>query len=184
MYFFWQDHTFSQWEYSEFTGRVPEFLRTEYPRKDQEFKFVNCEQWMMFNKAVLFNDETVANKILRTNNPAQIKKLGREVRGFDGRTWDAFKVKIVERGNLLKFLQNPNMLKELIETTGILVEASPYDKIWGIGLRATDPGANDTSKWKGQNLLGYSLTKLRDHLKAKGTTEAEIIAACVDDQFP
>ena len=94
-----------------------------------------------------------------------MKALGRAVKNFNSKEWDAVKYAIVKKGNGLKFRQNPQMLKKLKETAGTtLVEASPYDQIWGIGLSAEDPQALDETKWRGQNLLGKLLTELRDEI--------------------
>lgn len=129
--------------------------------------FSCAEQYMMFGKAMLFDDAEMAGKILEADHPRQHKALGRKVRGFDDAAWRRQRENIVHAGNHAKFTQNPALLELLLATKGTtLVEASPYDKIWGIGLAATDPRANDATKWKGQNLLGKILTKLRDELLA------------------
>lgn len=126
----------------------------------------NCaEQYMMHGKAVLFGDAESARKILAADHPRQHKALGRKVTPFDGAKWNAARIEIVRAGNHAKFTQNPDLLAQLLATAGTeLVEASPYDKIWGIGLAATDARAQDPAQWKGQNLLGKILTELRDHL--------------------
>lgn len=178
IYFFCQYHTFSQYEHSEFTGKIPEFIVTDFP--DKEYKFTCCEQWMMFNKAVLFGDTATANMILKIGNPARIRRMGRTVKNFNQKKWDEFKVRIVERGTYLKFLQNPDMLEHLINTPGIIAEAAPWDNVWGIGMSAWNSDSGDMSKWKGENLLGFTLTKVRDRLKLRGDTVDEIIAAYSD----
>jgi len=131
--------------------------------EENGIKFNCAEQYMMYQKAMTFGDIAVAAKILKATEQAEIKALGREVRGFNPRTWDSVKRDIVVRGNVLKFSQNPE-LEEFLLSTGdkILVEASMYDKIWGIGLRAHEC---DVSKWRGSNLLGFSLMEARDIIR-------------------
>ena len=98
--------------------------------------------------------------------PKQIKALGRKVRRFDQKVWDKFKYAIVLNGNWCKFSQNRD-LREFLLSTGesVLVEASPYDNIWGIRLAANSPEAQDPMKWRGQNLLGFALMEIRDELR-------------------
>ncbi len=124
----------------------------------------NCaEQYMMAEKARLFDDTEVMEKILAATDQKTIKDLGRQVRGFDENKWNKEKVKIVVSGNIAKFSQNWKLKKYLIWTGNrILVEASPYDKVWGIGLKDSDERATNVSQWKGENLLGFSLMIVRD----------------------
>ena len=96
--------------------------------------------------------------ILQKNSPGEIKKLGRQVKNFNGEIWDKNKMNIVIKENILKFSQNVELKNFLISTGDkILVEAAPHDKIWGIGMDANDPDVKNPFKWKGQNLLGFSL---------------------------
>lgn len=124
----------------------------------------NCaEQFMMAEKARLFGDTEVLEKILAATDQKTIKDLGRKVRGFDEDKWNKEKVNIVISGNIAKFSQNWKLKKYLIWTGDkILAEASPYDTIWGIGLKATDERATDITQWRGENLLGFSLMIVRD----------------------
>ncbi|WP_113675601.1 NADAR family protein [Vallitalea guaymasensis] len=123
------------------------------------------EQYMMAEKARLFNDHKILDKILNNQNPKQVKELGRQVRGFDNTKWEKYSPSIILNGNLAKFLQDENLKQFLMETKDkILVEASPYDKIWGIGLSADHDNANNPVLWKGQNLLGFALMEVRDEL--------------------
>ena len=126
----------------------------------------NCaEQFMMHGKAVLFGDADVAAEIMAADHPRTHKALGRKVKNFDGAVWERERMRIVKDGNRAKFTQNDELLAKLLATNGTtLVEASPYDKIWGIGLGEEDPRAQDPKQWKGQNLLGKILTELRDSL--------------------
>ena len=119
-----------------------------------------CEQFMMYNKAMLFGDTTIANKILQETTPKVIKTLGRKVRNFDENIWNEHKEEIVFKGNYLKFTQNEELKERLISTENkMLVEASPYDKIWGIGINVKQ--AIEGKEWKGLNLLGNILMNVR-----------------------
>ncbi len=154
--FFWRpDSVFSQW----------------YPRDfvvDGQ-TFGCAEQFMMHGKARLFHDDEIAAEILAVPDPRTHKALGRKVRGFDDRTWKGARERIVHAGNHAKFTQHPDLKAALLATVGTeLVEASPMDTIWGIGLASSNPRATDRSKWRGLNLLGRILTRLRDELIAAG----------------
>jgi ribA/ribD-fused uncharacterized protein len=126
----------------------------------------NCaEQFMMAQKARIFNDTETLIKIMAAKHPKEQKRLGRSVKNFDEATWNAIAEFIVFEGNMLKFSQNPELRTILIETEGTtLVEASPYDKIWGIGLSKDNPDIHDRTKWKGENKLGKVLTAVRIRL--------------------
>jgi ribA/ribD-fused uncharacterized protein len=129
--------------------------------------FVCAEQYMMYGKAALFGDAEIGAEILAAAAPRQHKALGRKVRNFNDAIWKAHREPIVADGSRAKFTQNPELRHALLETAGTeLVEASPFDRIWGIGLAATDPRAENPSQWRGQNLLGKILTRLRDELLA------------------
>lgn len=123
--------------------------------------FCCMEQYMMYKKAILFNDYEIANKIMNSRNPEYIKHLGREVDGFDKEIWDKHKIEIVSKGNYMKFSQNKDLKDKLLNTKGLIAEASPYDKIWGIGLRENNPNSRNMHMWRGENLLGIILTYLR-----------------------
>lgn len=126
---------------------------------------------MMHGKALLFGDTAVAAKILATRDPQQHKALGRKVTPFDDVIWRGSRERIVMTGNRAKFTQNPDLLQALLATRKTtLVEASPFDRIWGIGLGADNPKAQRRATWRGQNLLGEILTKLRDELAAAHAT--------------
>ncbi len=133
----------------------------------------NCaEQYMMAEKARLFNDAETLEKIMKQEEPDKIKELGREIKGFDPEVWNEHKFNIVVKGNLAKFGQNPNLLRFLLSTgTAVLAEASPYDRIWGIGMKEGDKGIEDAEKWYGINLLGFALMVVRDQLQEMKKTE-------------
>lgn len=126
----------------------------------------NCaEQFMMAEKARVFNDLETRNKIMLSSSPKEIKTLGREVRNFNADIWSSASKDVVVKGNLHKFEQNAEML-EFLKTTGnkIIVEASPCDTIWGIGMSERDDGVLNPHNWKGSNLLGFALMEVRDKL--------------------
>ena len=134
----------------------------------------NCtEQWMMAQKARLFEDEDTLELILESESPKRQKELGRLVEGFDVDVWEEDESNgrprcwnIVWEGNVAKFSQNRWMLDELLATgSTTLVEASPFDRIWGIGLRDDDPRAQRREGWLGRNWLGEVLTDVRAHLR-------------------
>lgn len=131
-----------------------------------EVSYSSMEQYMMYQKALCFNDSSIAEKILATNNVAQIKALGRQVSNYNDHHWNGVRQIIVYNGLLAKFSQNDE-LKKLLLSTGdaILAECAVKDTIWGIGLSMTDLDRLDRSKWRGKNLLGYSLMLVRDSFK-------------------
>ncbi|XP_071149767.1 enolase-phosphatase E1-like [Mytilus edulis] len=162
--FFWKSHSpFSQWHLCDFTI--------------DGITFNSAEQYMMHSKAMLFEDEDIAYDVLRESDPREQKRFGRLVRNFNLQLWEANCSAIVERGNKAKFSQDENLKRILLDTyPKTLVEASPYDVIWGIGLEEDDPMAWDCKTWRGQNLLGKALTKVRDELKEekkKGENRSE-----------
>lgn len=131
----------------------------------EQQSFTHAEQYMMYAKALLFGDSATAEQILAAKSPREQKQLGRQVAGFDEKVWALFREGIVYTANYAKFSQNPELLKLLLHTRGTtLVEASPRDKIWGIGLSQDDPRASDRSQWRGLNLLGQTLTRVREAL--------------------
>ncbi|GIH94162.1 hypothetical protein Psi01_47920 [Planobispora siamensis] len=125
-----------------------------------------AEHFMMAGKARLFGDEETAAQIVAAGHPKEAKDLGRRVRGFDDEIWRAARFDLVVRGNLAKFGQNPE-LGEFLLGTGerVLVEASPLDRIWGIGLAADDERAGRPELWRGLNLLGFALMEVRRALR-------------------
>ena len=127
----------------------------------------STEHWMMAEKARLFGNSNALAQILAVPAPAEAKKLGREIRGFDPEVWEAHKCEIVKTGNLHKFNQHPKLRKFLLDTNArILVEASPVDTIWGIGLAADAADAENPARWQGPNLLGFTLMEVRDQLRS------------------
>jgi ribA/ribD-fused uncharacterized protein len=152
-FFYRTESPFSQWHPADF-----EIGGVQY----------NCaEQYMMYRKAVLFGDQETAGKILTALTPREQKELGRRVRGFDKNQWEAQCRQFVYEANYAKFTQNPLLLETLLATKGTtLVEASPTDRIWGVGLEENDPRIKNRATWRGTNWLGEILTKLREDLLA------------------
>jgi ribA/ribD-fused uncharacterized protein len=129
-------------------------------------EYKSAEHWMMAKKALLFGDTENFQKILQTASPAEVKKLGREVQNYNEETWAKNRYQIVKEGNFHKFGQNEKLLEFLLNTNErILVEASPVDPIWGIGLASDSNDAENPEKWRGLNLLGFALMEARDELK-------------------
>lgn len=149
--FFWNG-VFSQWYPSRFSI--------------EGIEYGCCEQYMMAQKALLFDDLESHKMIMCSQSPDVQKELGRRVKGFDKEKWEAVCRQIVFDANMAKFSQNPEMREELMYTDNLeIVEASPYDKIWGIGLHETDPKALDKSQWEGTNWLGEAIMSVREKLR-------------------
>ncbi len=129
----------------------------------EPFTFNCCEQWMMANKATTFDDWETFLKIMDEKSPAKQKDLGRQIKNFDPRGWDGIKLHIVSQGNLFKFNQNAELTKfiEQFNPFTIFAEAAPWDLVWGIGLGPDNSDALDINKWKGENLLGRALMRVR-----------------------
>lgn len=127
--------------------------------------FSSMEQYMMYSKAVCFEDLATAGKILKTDDVAEIKALGRLVVNYNDNYWNGVRQIVVYEGLLAKFSQNADLLSKLKATnTATLAECAVNDHIWGIGLSMKDPNRFCINKWNGQNLLGYSLMLVRKHL--------------------
>jgi ribA/ribD-fused uncharacterized protein len=146
------DSCFSQWWESAFTVEGQ--------------RYASAEHFMMAEKARLFGDPETRAKVLATDDPSYAKKLGRQVRGFDENVWTEARFLLVTRGNLAKFEADEALQRYLLSTRDeVLVEASPTDRIWGIGLARADAGAEDPQAWRGLNLLGFALMRTRAILR-------------------
>lgn len=129
-------------------------------------QYSSMEQYMMYQKALLFNDMEIAGKILNTTNVGKIKALGRTVKNYEDIIWNGTRQIIVYKGLFEKFQQNIELKEKLLETQdNILVECAVQDRIWGIGLSMKDERRFELEKWQGQNLLGFSLMMVRTMLK-------------------
>lgn len=128
--------------------------------------YTSAEQTMMAAKAKLFGDVGSYYDIINTDNPEEQKAIGKTIIGYDDAKWAAVRYRVVADAIYSKFSQNKEFSTILLETGNKkIVEASPYDKIWGIGMHASDPDILDESKWKGENLLGKALMEVRDRLR-------------------
>lgn len=130
-------------------------------------RYPTAEHFMMAGKARLFRDAEACTRILRARTPAEAKAIGREVQDYEDDAWEKARASVVVRGNVAKFGQH-TPLREFLRRTGkrVLVEASPRDTVWGIGLAASNPDARDPAKWRGRNLLGFALMEARAALEA------------------
>jgi ribA/ribD-fused uncharacterized protein len=146
-----------------------------HPFKDKAgYTYSHPEQYMMAKKADVFGDRETFKKIMATNSPREQKDLGRQVKGYDDTAWGLVRLRVVFEGSVLKFVQHDSLRKKLLATDDlIMVEASPFDRIWGIGLAADDPRALNQEEWPGQNLLGKALDATRHYLR----TGEELIPA-------
>ena len=129
-------------------------------------RFSSMEQYMMYQKAVCFKDEEIAEKILATTDVAVIKALGRKVKGYNDGYWNGVRQLLVYEGLKEKFAQNEDLKRQLLDTEdSILAECAVNDRIWGIGLSMKDSNRLEPEKWRGQNLLGYALMMVRERIK-------------------
>ena len=129
--------------------------------------FSSLEQFMMYSKAVCFHDTKNAARIMDTHDVSEIKRLGRLVSGYNDTIWNGVRQIVVWEGLMAKFSQNEDLKEKLLATgDAVLAECAVNDRIWGIGLSMNDPDRHDISKWKGQNLLGFTLMIVRDKVKA------------------
>lgn len=144
----------------------------ELPFVVESVSYKTAEHWMMANKALLFGDQNIYKKIIKAKSPGEAKELGRQVLGFDEQIWVENRYKIVVIGNIHKFNQHTQFANYLINTNDrILVEASPLDKIWGIGLSKDAEQIDNPYFWNGQNLLGFALMEVRAFLMKFGQFE-------------
>ena len=141
-------------------------------------KFTSSEQYIMYRKAALFKDKDIEQQILSTDKPAQIKKLGRKVKNFDPAVWDKRKEEIAYLAVYYKFSQNPEIAAVLLsDSKRLIAEAAPRDCIWGIGLSKTDALKN--IKWRGKNLLGKTLVKVKSVLLEPPTIADSTLSSIV-----
>lgn len=130
-----------------------------------DIEYSSMEQFMMYKKAICFNDMTMAGQILGTSDVSRIKDFGRMVSGYNDNYWSGIRQIVVYEGLMAKFSQNPDLRKKLLDTgSAVLAECAVKDRIWGIGLSMQDPRRMDCVQWQGQNLLGYTLMMVRSSL--------------------
>ena len=153
-------HYLSNWCPSPFVSEE------ELELEDEPHVYENNEQYMMAEKARLFNDSFALEQIMSSNDPSVQKSWGRKVEGFDKDKWEEIARKVVFKANYAKFSQHEDWKKQLLDTGNkVIVEASPYDRIWGIGLGCTDSRALDPEQWRGTNWLGEAIMEVRDILR-------------------
>lgn len=165
--YFWGSYL-SQWHKVSFNSSMP--TPTEngvvFGRDDPKFEFNCSEQFMMASKAWVFEDVKSFDKIMECGDPREQKALGRKVKGFDADAWDAVALNIVTRGNIAKFVYNLDIQEKLLATKNkIIVEGSPFDTIWGVGISWDSPLILDERNWRGRNLLGVALMSARQFIR-------------------
>jgi hypothetical protein len=160
-YFFWSG-PFSNWYPSYF--KMHDNVIAD---KDYGPLMFNCgEQYMVFKKAGLFEDVEIADKIMQSSDPKEIKDFGRLVKNFDVGVWEANAKRLIYPGLYEKFNQDPKLLKQLLDTGDkILVKASPYDTIWGIGLDEATALITPEEQWRGRNWLGELITEIKNYVR-------------------
>lgn len=145
-------------------GALSQWARADFEVDGRRYS--SAEQYMMAEKAARMGDLESWRRIVDCDDPGEIKRLGRAVRPYDEARWAAVREHVVVRGNLARFGQDAAARAVLLGTgDAILVEASPYDQLWGIGLEAAHPDARDPARWRGPNLLGFSLMRVRASLR-------------------
>lgn len=144
-------------------------------------EYFSCEQYLMEQKALTFGDEEIAEKIMKSKNLSEIKRLGKQVARYNENLWKTIRPQVMRRGLRAKFQQNPELLLSLLSTgNAILAECAPRDAIWGIGLAIDDPRSEDTKEWRGRNLLGRALMRVREDLRAWSAVAGEKVTEYVD----
>jgi ribA/ribD-fused uncharacterized protein len=144
---------------------------SEFPFTVDDISYPTAEHFMMAEKARLFQDKEIEAEIIQSSSPGEAKGLGRRIKGFSEDVWRDSRFQIVVRGNYAKFSQHPELMGYLLAThNAVLVEASPTDRIWGIGLAKTDPRAQSPHQWQGLNLLGFALMEVRLQLASGGAS--------------
>ena len=157
------------WGHTEKSDLVTKACLSQWypsPFTVEEKMYLTAEHWMMAKKANLFKAFDIEEEILNSVKPGKIKALGRAVKDFDPKVWEEYKFEIVVKGNVHKFSQNENLTTFLLNTKErILVEASPLDRIWGIGMAQDHPSVLSPQHWKGENLLGFAIMEAREIIK-------------------
>lgn len=159
-----EDHYMRLFELDEENGFLSNWYLSHFEMDGKSFS--SMEQFMMYHKAVCFQDGIIAEQILAADDVAHIKELGRTVSGYNDNIWNGVRQLIVYEGLLAKFSQQDELKRRLLQTRdAILAECAVHDRIWGIGLSMKDERRFDISQWRGENLLGYSLMMVRNHLE-------------------
>lgn len=141
------------------------------PFEAEGVEYATAEHWMMARKARLFGDAEAERNAVAAGHPRQAKAAGRAVRGFDPDVWERERFAIVVEGSLRKFTRHGELREYLLGTNSrVLVEASPLDRVWGVGLAADDARVRDPAQWRGENLLGFALMEVRTRLLTRTGT--------------
>ncbi|SCK53926.1 hypothetical protein H181DRAFT_04941 [Streptomyces sp. WMMB 714] len=136
-------------------------------------EYATAEHWMMARKARLFGDAEAERRAVAAPGPRQAKAVGRKVKGFDQEVWERERYGIVVEGNARKFEHHAELREYLLGTNSrVLVEASPLDRVWGVGLPADDERVRDPAQWRGLNLLGFALMEARTRLLTRTTPQS------------
>lgn len=144
-------------------------------------QYFSCEQYLMEQKALTFGDDEAAEKIMNSKNLSEIKRLGKQVARYNENLWKTIRPQVMRRGLRAKFQQNPQLLQELMNTgNAILAECAPRDAIWGIGIGMDDERSLDPKEWKGRNLLGRALMRVREDLRQWCAVAGEKVTEYVD----
>ncbi|RYD82449.1 MAG: NADAR family protein [Sphingobacteriales bacterium] len=163
------------WGNTKKSGEIDKSCFSQWYESSFELENVNyktAEHWMMAQKAHLFNDIKAFDKIINCKKPGEAKEIGRNVLNYNEGIWNETKFEIVKTGNIHKFNQNSELAEYLLKTADrILVEASPVDTVWGIGLSQDNPDINNIYVWRGENLLGFVLMEVRDFITKFGFFE-------------
>ena len=160
------DHHEENGDFSQWSKHIIELYGAPFANEGETVLFDNAEQAMMVAKANTFEDFDIIPEMMSTDDPLEIKRLGRKVKNFDKIVWDNLGEDIVYQINLAKFNQNTQLRDQLLKTEdSIIVEASPMDRIWGIGLSINNPKSLDKDQWRGQNLLGKVLMRVRNTIQ-------------------
>ena len=156
------------WGHQDKKGKTTKSCFSQWydsPFVEGEVKYLTAAHYMMHAKANLFNDLNAAAKVLSAKTPGEAKAIGREIQGFDEEQWVRSRFDIVVKANLAKFTSTPELKEFLMNTSNkVLVEASPVDRIWGIGIANDNPSIENPKEWNGLNLLGYALMEVREQL--------------------
>jgi ribA/ribD-fused uncharacterized protein len=153
IFYFSEDSLYSHWYKCDF------FVAGE--------KYCCVEQYLMYRKAILFGDNDVAKKIMNSSRPSWHRMLGKQITGFDKKKWHDHCRTFSLEGNLAKFSQNPVLKEALMQSAGkFFAEASPYDRVWGIGLSLSNPQNLVRANWRGKNWAGESLDATRKELQS------------------
>lgn len=156
------------WGHKEIQGNVSKSCFSQWydaPYETEGIRYLTAEHHMMHQKAILFGDESAAERLVAAKSPGEAKAIGREVRDFDQQVWESRRFEIVTTVNIAKFVNNTKIRNFLLNTgSRVLVEASPVDKIWGIGLGENELESQNPKLWNGLNLLGFALMEARDQL--------------------